>query len=103
MTWNIDTTRKGRLSATLAAGIAICAILALGTFAAPANARDDDGDNRDNWSGGYYNGGYYNAPPVVYGSSYGSSYYGYSPYYSPPVVYGPGVGINLPGINLNIR
>jgi len=100
MTWIIDTKRKGRLSAKLAAGIAICAILALGTFATSASARDrEDHGNR----GGYYNGGYYNAPPVVYGSSYGSSYYGYSPYYAPPVVYGPGIGINLPGVNLNIR
>jgi hypothetical protein len=99
MTWIIDTTRKGRLSAKLAAGIAICAILALGTFAAPANARDHENyGNR----GGYYNGGYYNAPPVVYGSPYGSSYYG-SPYYAPPVVYGPGVGVSLPFVNLNIR
>jgi hypothetical protein len=101
MTCIIDTTPKRRLSAKLASGIAISAMLALGTFAAPANARDNDGGN---WTGGYYNGGYYNAPPVVYGSSYGSSYYGNSPYYAPPpVVYGPGVGVSLPFINLNIR
>ena len=101
MTWNIDTTSKRRLSARLAAGIAISAVFALGTFAAPANARD-----HDNWNGGYSNGGYYNggynAPPVVYGSSYDNGYYG-SPYYAPPVVYGTGVGISLPFVNLNIR
>jgi hypothetical protein len=102
MTWNIDTTSKRRRSVTLAAGLAISALLAVGTFAAPANAeRDGDRDgNREhhhNW-----NGGYYNAPPVVYGSRYGSSYYG-SSYYAPPVIYGPGVGISLPGVNIGIR
>src|SRR5229473_3072836 len=98
MTGMIDTTPKPRrsvkLATKLAAGIAISAMLALGTFAAPAHA-EWDGDYRNhqhNW-----NGGYYRAPPVVYGSPYHSSYYG-SPYYYPPVVYGPGFGINLPGI-----
>jgi hypothetical protein len=98
MTWIVDTTSKRRLSAKLAAGIAISAMLALGSFAAPANADGYYRNHRHNWSGGYYN-----APPVVYGSSYGSSYYGYSPYYAPPVVYGPGIGISLPFVNLNIR
>jgi len=98
MTQIIDTTPKRRLSAKLAVGLAVTAILALGTFAAPANAE---------WRGDYHgyngwNGGYYNAPPVVYGSPYGSGYYG-SPYYAPPVVYGPGVGINLGGVSIGIR
>jgi hypothetical protein len=100
MTWFIDTPSKRRLSAKLAGGIAISALLALGTFASSASA-EDRGEHR----GGYnhnWNGGYYNAPPVVYGSPYGNSYYG-SPYYSPPVVYGPGVGISLPGVNIGIR
>ena len=99
MTRSIDTTSKHRLSARLAAGIAISAMLALGTFAAPASA-DWNGDYR----GGYHNwnGGYYAAPPVVYGSPYGNGYYG-SPYYAPPVVYGPGIGINLGGIGIGIR
>ena len=99
MTWIIDTTPKRRRSATLAAGLAISAMLAVGTFAAPASA-DWDGYHRGhhhNW-----NGGYYRAPPVVYGSPYGTSYYG-SPYYYPPVVYAPGIGISLPGINIGIR
>jgi hypothetical protein len=101
MTWNTDTNSKRGLSARHAAGIAISAVLALGTFAAPANAQHNNPYN--NWNGRYYNGGYYyNAPPVVYGSSYGYGYYG-SPYYAPPVVYGPGVGISLPFVNLNIR
>ena len=103
MTRTINTTSRRRLSARLAAGIAIAAILALGTFATPANAEwGDHNHGYHNW-----NGGYYNAPPVVYGSPYGSpygsSYYGYSPYYAPPLVYGPGVGISLPGINIGIR
>ena len=106
MTWIIDTTSKRRLSAKLAAGLTISAILALGTFAGSASADDNRRGNRGYH---YYNGGYYRAPPVVYGSPYsgayyGSPYYGGSPYYyPPPVVYGPGVGINLPFINLNIR
>jgi hypothetical protein len=92
-----DTKSRRPLSAKLAAGIAISALLAIGTFAAPADARDHDGGYRHNW-----NGGYYRAPPVVYGSPYGSSYYG-APYYAPPVVYGPGIGIGLPGINIRVR
>ena len=95
MTWSIDTNSKRRLSARLAAGIAISAILALGTFAGSASAREDYHHHG-------YNGGYYRAPPVVYGSPYGGAYYG-SPYYAPPVVYGPGIGINLPGVNIGIR
>jgi hypothetical protein len=98
MTHIIDTNAKHRLSAKLMAGVAISAILALGAFAAPANA---DWDGRH----GYYNnwnGGYYRSPPVVYGSPYGEGYYG-SPYYAPPVVYGPNIGISLPGIGIGIR
>jgi hypothetical protein len=98
MTRIIDNKSKRRLSAKLAVGLAISAMFALGTFAAPANAQPDRNrrDYHHNWTGGYYR-----APPVVYGSTYGSSYYGYygtpyygSPYYAPPpVVYGPGLGI----------
>jgi len=99
MTHIIDTTPKRCLSAKLGAGIAISALLALGTFAAPASAdwNGDHGGYHHNW-----NGGYYHAPPVVYGSAYGNGYYG-SPYYAPPVVYGPGIGINLGGIGIGIR
>jgi hypothetical protein len=98
MTWNNDTTLKSRLSARLVGGLAISALLALGAFAAPANA-DWHGDRHgNNWGGGYYA-----APPVVYGSSYGNGYYGAPGYYAPPVVYGPAVGIGLPGINIGIR
>jgi hypothetical protein len=99
MTWIIGTTSKRRLSAKLGVGIAISAMLALGTFAVPASAdwNHDHGGYQRNW-----NGGYYNSPPVVYGSPYGNGYYG-SSYYAPPVVYGPGVGISLPGVNIGIR
>ena len=99
MTWNIGTTSKRRLSARLVGGVAISALLALGTFAGSARA-DDRGEHRgyhQNW-----NGGYYNAPPVVYGSPYGNGYYG-SPYYAPPVVYGPGISISLPFVNIGIQ
>lgn len=96
MTEISNTNSKRRLSAKLAAGFVISAVLALGTYAAPAHA---------DWNGhhhGYYNGGYYRSPPVVYGSGYYGGYYG-SPYYAPPVVYGPGIGINLPGVSIGIR
>ena len=100
MTRIINTTLKRPLSAKLVVGFAISAMLGLGTSAAPANARAYYH---------YYNGGYYRAPPVVYGSRYGSSYYGSSYYggspyyYAPPVVYGPSIGINLPFLGINIR
>ena len=99
MTCINGNTSKHRLSAKLGPGVAISALLALGSFATPASA---DGDHD---RGGYHhnwNGGYYRAPPVVYGSPYGNGYYG-SPYYAPPVIYGPAVGINLGGIGIGIR
>src|ERR1700732_3037152 len=98
MTWLIDTTSKRRLSAKLAGGLAISALLALGTFATSASAEERD-EHRGEYRHHNWNGGYYQAPPVVYGSPYDNGYYG-SPYYSPPVVYGPGVGISLPGVNI---
>jgi hypothetical protein len=101
MTQINDIKSERRPSAKLAAGLAISALLTLGTFAAAAGAEERWGEHREyhhNW-----NGGYYSAPPVVYGSPYGSGYYG-SPYYAPPpVIYGPGIGINLPGVNIGIR
>ncbi len=99
MTCAIANKSKRYPSPKLAAALAICAGISLGAFATPANA---------DWNGGHrgyhhnWNGGYYRAPPVVYGSSYGSSYYG-TPYSYPPVVYGPGIGISLPGIGIGIR
>lgn len=64
-------------------GRAISALLALGVFAS-ANAEWRSDNHGHNWGGGYYR-----APPVVYGSAYGSGYYGAPGYYAPPVDYGP--------------
>ena len=47
MTRIIDTKSKRRLSAKLAAGLAISAMLALGTFAGSANA--DEGWGASSW------------------------------------------------------
>ncbi len=91
MTRIIDAKSK-----SLAAGLAISALLAVGTFAAPASAASYDQQNLP-----YGYGGYYPAPPVAYGAPYGYGYYappygyygrpyGYyaRPYYGPPVFYG---------------
>jgi hypothetical protein len=97
MTHITKTPSQRRLSWPLAGGLAVSALLLVGTFAAPAHADwNGDRDHRD------HGGGYYHAPPVVYGSSYGKGYYG-RPYYAPPVVYGPAVGISLPFVNIGIR
>jgi hypothetical protein len=107
MTWMIDANSKRYLPTKIAARVAVSAILLLGTFAAPAMAAGGHGGGghggggRGHGGGGYRGGGGWNrgyyAPPVVYGSPYGSPYYGYgSPYYyPPPVVYGPGFGVNI--------
>ena len=112
MTCVIDIKSKRRLSAKVAAGLAISTVLVLGTLVAPASAdehrgadhrgggdhrgverRDGHGYDGHGYDGHGYDGGrgnYYRAPPVVYGAPY-SSPYGYPP----PVVYGPGIGINI--------
>ena len=77
MTRIINTTSRRRLSAKLGAGLALAALLAVGTFTAPASAQQ------------YlpYGYGYYAAPPVAYGWPYGY----YAPpygYYSQPLPYG---------------
>ena len=102
MTPIIDTKSKRRLPAKLAAGLAIAAILALGTFAGSASAAERRVVHRVYRPLVVRHGGYYRAPPVVYGSPYRGAYYG-RPYYAPPVVYGPGIGIGLPGIFVHIR
>lgn len=87
----IDTNPKSRVSAGLAAGIAISTLLVLATiFAAPAGADEHRGGHWDNRG----NRGYYPPPPLVYGTPY------YAP---PPVVYGPTVGIALPGVIIGIQ
>jgi hypothetical protein len=108
MTYITNTKSKRRLPATLAAGLAISAILVLGTFATSANAAErhggggrgghaayHGGGHRGGYGGGYsgWGGGYYGAPPVVYGDPY---------YDAPPVIYGPGIGVALPGIGVSI-
>ena len=97
MTRIIGTRSEHRLWAKLAGGIAIAAILAVGTFPGSGIAQYNN-----YYNGQYSNGGYYRAPPVVYGSPYNNGYYG-SPYYAPPVVYGPSIGISLPFIGIGIR
>jgi len=99
MTRITNNSSKRCLSWKLAGGLAVSALLAIGTYATPASAEwyGEHGGYHHNW-----NGGYYRAPPVVYGSPYRGGYYG-SPYYAPPVAYGPGIGINLPGVNIGIR
>jgi hypothetical protein len=92
-----STRSEHRTSARFAAGIAISALFALGTFVVPARADDHHGNDRGRHDDrGHYdrNRGYYPAPPVVYGSPY------YAP---PPVVYGPAVGITLPGVSIGIQ
>ena len=74
MTCITDTNSRRRLSAKLAAGLVISALLVLGTSLASASAeerRDDHrgGDRHGDWHGGG-GGGYYPAPPVVYGTPY---------------------------------
>jgi len=94
MTYVTNTTSKRRLSVKLAAAFAVAALLGVGVGVAPARAEWHDHRDRG-WHDHHWDGGYYRAPPVVYG---GPGYYA-----PPPVVYGPGVGINLPGVSLNIR
>ena len=89
MTRIINPESRRRFSAKLMAGLALSALLAIGTFAAPANAASYDQQNLP-----YGYGGYYAAPPAFYGWPYGYGYYappyGYygRPYYAPPVFYG---------------
>jgi hypothetical protein len=120
MTWIIDATSKRRLSAKLAAGLAISAFLVLGTGI--GSARADDGDHRgqenhqqrsvraddrdhrgwgrqENHEQSHWTGGYYRAPPVVYGYAEPAPRY-YAP---PPVYYGSGIGVTLPGVNFNFH
>jgi hypothetical protein len=87
-------TRKSRFF--LPAKLALSVLVVLGTFVASANAqprRDEHRDVRRDFHHDSRGRAYYGAPPVVYGAPY------YAP---PPVVYGPGIGINLPGVSINI-
>lgn len=114
----IDTLSKHRRSAKLIAGLAISAFLVFGGSVSSANAQGGGNDHRnraenvpqrgwvdhgnqrgwdhrgerrhDDWERRHY----HRTPPVVYGSPY---------YYPPPVIYNPGFGLNLPGLNIQVR
>jgi hypothetical protein len=98
MTIRTDITTPARHALRLA----LAAALLTGALSLSASADDrrrpEDQHRPDDHRAvrgrpGYPNG-YYPPPPVAYGAPY---------YPPPPVAYGPGVGINLPGININIR
>jgi len=107
MSYIVDAKSKRRLSAKLAAGLALAAVLVLGTFVASASAqpRRDEHRGGERRGGEYHGGGrpgwgggYYPAPPVIYGAPYYPA-----PYYPPPVVYGPAIGIYMPGVAIGIQ
>ena len=94
---NIVTTRPNRrLSAKTLACAAFAALLAVGSFAGPAEARwgndNDRHEDRQDW-----NRDQYRPPPVVY-----DRYYNAPTYYAPPIVYGPSYDSGF-GLNINIR
>jgi hypothetical protein len=100
LTHTLDRKSTRLRPARLAAGVALSALLALGTFGAPAGAQPRHDDQHRNDRGfarhddrGFHGDGYY-PPPVVYGGPV------YAP---PPVVYGPAVGIYLPGVTIGIQ
>ncbi len=78
--------------------LAFSALFLLGMLAAVAHADERRGDDRRGGDHRFDRGGpgwnHYPPPPVAYGGPY---------YPPPPVVYGPGVGINLPGVSINLR
>jgi hypothetical protein len=84
MTWTFDTAPRGNLWAKPAVGLAICALLAVTTFATPVDARSRAQENLPPLYSGYYA-----APPVAYGWPYGYGYYAppYAAYYAPPYGY----------------
>lgn len=108
----LPTRRSVKFLTALLLGLGV---LTLGAAMETANAqgRGNDGrghdgqghagrgnDGRGHYQGnrGYHsgwNGGYYRAPPIIYGSPYGSSYYGAPRYYPPPVIYGPPLGFSF--------
>jgi hypothetical protein len=90
------TRTIGHRSATRVVALALPSVLVLAALLASAQGqprRDEHRDVRREWRHDDRGRAYYPAPPVVYGAPY------YAP---PPVVYGPGVGINLPGVSINI-
>ena len=100
MPWS-KTTRSGRgLSAETVICIGFAALLAVGTFASSAAARDDhDNDRQRSWQDNRNDRDrdYHRAPPVVY-----DRYVAAPTYYAPPVVYGPSYGSG-PGLTITIQ
>ncbi len=87
------TKRRSKLPVLMA----LSGLFVLGTVATSADAqprRVEHHEFHHEWRHDGHGRAYYPAPPVVYGSPY------YAP---PPVVYGPGIGINLPGVSINIQ
>jgi hypothetical protein len=99
MPWTKET-RSGRgLSAKTLTCVTFTALLACGSFAGPAVARDNDNDHQKDWHDNRndrqdWNRDYYRAPPVVYGRYSGPTYY------APPIVYGSGSGL---GLTINVQ
>jgi len=76
--------------------MAFSSLFVLGTIAISADAQPRRVEHHADphaWHHDNRGRAYYPTPPVVYGTPY------YAP---PPVVYGPGIGINLPGVSINI-
>ena len=102
MPWTKKTRSGHDLSAETVICMGLVAMLAVGTFASSAVARDDHDndrqrswqDNRNDWHEGER--GYYRAPPVVYDR------YVAPTYYAPPLVYGPSYGSG-PGLTITIQ
>ena len=98
------TIPRTRPQAKRGARVALASVCMFANFYGSAIAQHRGYDHRGDYHGRPYPppyrgrpgypGGYYPPPPVVYGSPY---------YPPPPVVYNPGIGINLPGVSINVR
>ena len=105
MTYVIETRSKGRRAATFAAGLAISALLSLGSFVASASADEFQTeiyswDRKDDLGNSRWGGIHYVTPAPV---AYSAPFTGTTSTYPPPVFHGPGIAISLPGINIGIQ
>ena len=105
MTYVIETRSKGRRAATFAAGLAISALLSLGSFVASASADEFQTeiyswDRNDDLGNSRWGGIHYVVPTPV---AYSAPFTGTKSTYPLPVFHGPGIGISLPGINIGIQ
>ena len=105
MTCVIETKSKRHLPAMLAAGLAMSALLTLGTFIASASADEfqtdiHSWDRNDDLANSRWGGIDYVAPPPV---AYRAPFTGTESNYPLPVFYGAGFGISLPGVNVGIQ